>query len=74
MLIPPMVNHLFPQNGELNQKVVHRILGHVHDEKMNDMSRLEIIKDLPKRKLKRCVYHKVKCWICWKASIVNVSK
>ena len=74
MLIPTIINHAFSRNEELDHKIVHRRLGHIYDDKLNGVSKLEIIKDLSKRKSKRCVSHKAKYWICWKTSTVNVTE
>ena len=58
--IPPIVNYVFSHNEEHDRTILQRRVGHVNDEKVNDMSKLQISKDLPKRKLKRCVSHKEK--------------
>ena len=74
MLIPPMVNHTFSRYEELGRIRVYRRLGHVHDGRINNMSKLQIINDLPMIKSKKHVYHKARCWIHCKGSTVNIPK
>ena len=62
LLIPPTINHVFYKNEvnhafykneELDNTIVHRKLTHALDEKVEKMTKLNIILDLPKRKAKR---------------------
>ena len=49
----PTVNHSFSRNEALYDTIVHRILLHAMEEKVEKMATLEIILDLPKIKSKR---------------------
>ena len=74
ILIPTTTNHVFSKNEELDITIVHQRLGHAMEDKINKMAKLEIIKDLPKRKSKRYKGAGCRCLICWKASTVNIPK
>ena len=50
LLIPPTINHAFSKNGDLDETIVHRRLGHTTEDKVDKMATLDIILDLPKRK------------------------
>ena len=73
-LIPPTTNHAFSKNDILDDKIVHRRLGHALEERINKMAKLDIFLDLPKRKSKRYKKQNCRCSICWKASTVNLPK
>ena len=74
LLIPPTINHAFSKNEELDRTIIHRRSGYAMDEKIDEMAKLEILKDLPKRKSKRYKGAECRCTICWKASTVNLPK
>ena len=50
IIIPPTINHAFSKNEELDGTIVHRRLGHAMEDKISEMAKLKIMKDLPKRK------------------------
>ena len=47
-LTSPTVNHTFSKNEVLDDTIVHRMLGHALDDKVNKMAKLDILLDLLK--------------------------
>ena len=72
LLIPPTINHAFTKNEDLDQILLHRRLGHASNAKIDQMGKLGIMDDLPKRQSKSYKNTNCPCTICWKASTVNV--
>ena len=73
-LIPPTSNHAFTKNEKIDRIIIHRRLAHALDDKIDEMTKLETIKDLPKRQKKESHSPTCRCIICWKGSTVNLPK
>ena len=67
----PIVNVSFSKHDYIDWSLLHRRMDHIKDEKLANMCKNQLLRDLPKSFPVKLQTHRQDCWICPRACLHN---
>ena len=71
--VPPKANKSFSKHDHTDWSIFHRRLDHIHDNKLAEMCKKQLLEGLPRTYPQSAQNHRRDCWICPHSNLHNDS-